>query len=283
VALGILRAARAGLCVAVIVASCTAKAADTFIPKFLVGDRDTYLQLYGQIDPGLLIADDGQDTLGYVPVDNGNSSTRLGLRFYMGVYGGAFVGANVEAAYDPYSTNFVNRLNRGNPDWDRYLLRKAEGYFNSKQTGVLWLGQGSTASDGTAEVDLSGTEVIGYASIGELAGGQLFAFTMPAAFRTSMSATFSMTSMATDGSFGPAMTRPPSPASLFRVLMEPRLFRNRPGSMSGMLRCAMRASLPGSGSRVRSPTRTRALPTAMTGRFRSFPSYGDQRYGGRRV
>ena len=165
------------LSIAVLAASGAARAAETFIPKLLVGDPNTYLQLYGQIDPGLLIADDGQETLGYAPVDNGNSSTRLGLRFYMGVYGGAFVGANVEAAYDPYSTNFVNRLNRGDPDWDRYLLRKAEGYFNSKQTGVLWLGQGSTASDGTAEIDLSGTEVIGYASIGELAGGQLFAFT----------------------------------------------------------------------------------------------------------
>ena len=167
---------RLALCIAVLAASGAARAAETFVPKLLVGDPSAYLQLYGQIDPGLLIADDGLATLGYAPVDNGNSSTRLGLRFYMGVYGGTFVGANLEAAYDPYSTNFVNQLNRGNPDWDRLLLRKAEGYLNSKQYGVLWLGQGSTASDGTAEVDLSGTEVIGYASIGELAGGQLFAF-----------------------------------------------------------------------------------------------------------
>ena len=49
------------ICIAVLAASGTARAAETFIPKLLVGDPDTYLQLYGQIDPGLLIADDGRD------------------------------------------------------------------------------------------------------------------------------------------------------------------------------------------------------------------------------
>ena len=70
----------------------------------------------------------------------------------------------------------MNQLNRGEPDWGRFLLRKAEGYLNSQQFGVLWLGQGSMASDGTAEVDLSGTDVIGYSNVSDLAGGQLFAF-----------------------------------------------------------------------------------------------------------
>lgn len=151
-------------------------AGDTWIPPLRVGDDNAYIQLYGQIDPGFLVVDDGNSTLGYGPVDNGNSSTRLGLRFYMGVASGTFLGANVEAQYDPYSTNYVNQLNRGDPDWDRYLVRKAEGYLNSDQFGVLWIGQGSMASDGTAEVDLSGTDVIGYSSISDLAGGQLFAY-----------------------------------------------------------------------------------------------------------
>ena len=142
----------------------------------MVGDDDHYFQLYGQIDPGLLIDDNGQSTLGYGPVDNGNASTRLGLRAFNRFNNDFFVGANVEEEYDPYSTKFVNPLNRGDPDWQRYLLRKAEVYANSKQFGVLWLGQGSMASDATAEVDLSGTEVIGYSSVSDLAGGQLFAF-----------------------------------------------------------------------------------------------------------
>jgi len=151
-------------------------AGDTLIPPLRVGDDNSYIQLYGQINPGFLVVDDGDSTLGYGPVDNGNSSTRFGVRFYMGIASGTFLGANYEAQYDPYSTNYVNQLNRGDPDWDRYLTRKAEGYLNSEQFGVLWIGQGSMASDGTAEVDLSGTDVIGYSSISDLAGGQLFAY-----------------------------------------------------------------------------------------------------------
>ena len=168
--------ARLGVLAAFVATAGAAQADDTWIPKLRVGDDNMYLQLYGQIDPGLLIADDGDSTLGYGPVDNGNASTRAGLRFYMGIYSGTFIGANVEAEYDPYSTKYVNQLNRRDPDWDRYLLRKAEGYINSEQFGVLWLGQGSMASDASAEVDLSGTEVIGYSSVSDLAGGQLFAF-----------------------------------------------------------------------------------------------------------
>ena len=153
-----------------------AVAGDTWIPPLRVGDDNAYLQLYGQIDPGILVVDDGHSTLGYAPVDNGNASTRFGVRMYAGIASGTYLGANYEAQYDPYSTNYVNQLNRGDPDWDRYLTRKAEGYLNSQQFGVLWVGQGSMASDGSAEVDLSGTEVVGYSSISDFAGGQLFAY-----------------------------------------------------------------------------------------------------------
>jgi hypothetical protein len=162
--------------VVAVVAGGGARADDTFIPKLIIGNDDSYLQLYGQTDPGLLIDNDGRSTLGYGPVDNGNASTRLGLQLHFGLPNVAFVGANVEGEYDPYSTKYVNQANRGDPDWSRALLRKAEIYVNSERFGGLWLGQGSMASDRTAEVDLSGTEVIGDSAVGDLAGGQLFAF-----------------------------------------------------------------------------------------------------------
>ena len=167
---------RLNLALLVALPAGSAVAAETWIPPLRVGDDNTWVQLYGQINPGFLVVDDGDSTLGYGPVDNGNSSTRFGVRLYVGIANGTFLGANYEAQYDPYSTNYVNQLNRGEPDWDRYLTRKAEGYLNSEQFGVLWVGQGSMASDGTAEVDLSGTDVIGYSSISDFAGGQLFAF-----------------------------------------------------------------------------------------------------------
>jgi hypothetical protein len=40
--------------------------------------------------------------------------------------------------------------------------------------GKLSIGQGDTASNGTAEVDLSGTDLIGYSSVSDMAGGILF-------------------------------------------------------------------------------------------------------------
>jgi hypothetical protein len=40
--------------------------------------------------------------------------------------------------------------------------------------GRLWLGQGDTASNGTSELDLSGTSVVAYSGIADLAGGISF-------------------------------------------------------------------------------------------------------------
>ena len=54
------------------------------------------------------------------------------------------------------------------------MLRKAEVYLDSENLGRLWLGQGSMASDETAEVDFSGTTVVGYSLVADMAGGPFF-------------------------------------------------------------------------------------------------------------
>jgi hypothetical protein len=153
-----------------------AKAKATLIPKLRLGDDSGYIEVYGQINKGLLIFDDGGSTLGYGPVDNGNSSTRAGARIYGVVNDTWAMGGNLEWEWTPYSTNSVNQLNRGDFDWDTNLLRKAELYLESKTYGKLWLGQGSMASDSSAEVDLSGTTVVGYALVSDMAGGPFFRF-----------------------------------------------------------------------------------------------------------
>lgn len=153
-----------------------AKAKATLIPKLRLGDDTGYIELYGQINKGLLIFDDGGSTLGYGPVDNGNSSTRAGARIYGVVNDSWAMGGNLEWEWTPYSTNSVNQLNRGDFDWEANLLRKAELYMESKTYGKLWLGQGSMASDGSAEVDLSGTTVVGYALVSDMAGGPFYRF-----------------------------------------------------------------------------------------------------------
>jgi hypothetical protein len=145
----------------------------TLIPPLRTGNDDAYLELYGQINKGLLIFDDGAGTLAYFPVDNGNSSSRVGVRGFLALEDDWSIGANLEAEWTPYSTNSVNQLNHGEFNWDAFLLRKAEIYVKG-QIGTIWIGQGSMASDGTAESDLSGTSVIGHSVVSDMAGGSLF-------------------------------------------------------------------------------------------------------------
>ena len=146
----------------------------TLIPKLRSGNDDNYIEFYGQINKGLLIFDDGGSTLGYFPVDNANSSSRAGIRLYGTIVEGWSLGANLEWEWNPYSTTNVNQLNRDDFDWETDLLRKGEVYLTSDTLGKLWLGQGSMASDGTAEVDLSGTSVVGYSLVADMAGGPFF-------------------------------------------------------------------------------------------------------------
>jgi hypothetical protein len=151
-----------------------ASAGETAIPKLRIGSDDRYFEFYGQINKGLLVFDDGGSTLGYFPVDNDNSSSRIGIRLYGTTGAGSSLGGNLEWQWTPYSTTNVNQLNRDEFDWDANLLRKAEVYLTSEDLGKLWLGQGSMASDGTAEADLSGTSVVGYSLVSDMAGGPFF-------------------------------------------------------------------------------------------------------------
>jgi hypothetical protein len=147
---------------------------EQWIPKLRLGDDNAYLEFYGQINKGVLVYDDGGSTDTYFPVDNANSGSRLGVRAYSLTDNGWSVGANLEWEWNPYSTTNVNQLNKGDYDWSTDLLRKAEMYVDAKEYGKFWFGQGSMASDGSAEVDLSGTSVVGYALISDMAGGPFF-------------------------------------------------------------------------------------------------------------
>lgn len=162
------------LVVLAFVIALPAAADETAIPKLRIGDDENYFEFYGQINKGLLVFDDGGSTLGYFPVDNGNSSSRVGIRLYGAISEGWSLGGNLEWEWNPYSTNNVNQLNRDDFDWETDLLRKAEVYLTSENLGKVWLGQGSMASDSTAEVDLSGTSVVGYSLVADMAGGPFF-------------------------------------------------------------------------------------------------------------
>jgi predicted porin len=138
------------------------------------GDKVS-VQLYGQVNRAFLAADDG-DSSDYYFVDNDNSSTRLGLLGEAKVNDDLTIGTRMEIEYQSNASNEVNQDDK-NPDGgdgDGFDDRWLDVQFTSKRFGKLYLGKGSTASDGTSEVDLSGTDVVGYSSIGDMAGGILF-------------------------------------------------------------------------------------------------------------
>ena len=143
---------------------------------FWEANKDGWPYLYGQINKGFLVHSDGDDTNFYPLVDNANSSTRAGIIYDEYWWPGTTVFANVEGEWNPYSTGKVNQLNKNDVEWDDYALRKFEARIDVEEYGRLWIGQGSMASDGSAEQDVSGTGVIAYSSVADSAGGQLFAF-----------------------------------------------------------------------------------------------------------
>ncbi len=144
-------------------------------PKRLVtsGKDSIKLSLSGQVNRGVLIADDGNNTHAF-HVDNDNSSTRV--RF---VGTGNFnedlsVGTQIEVQFESNSTSSINQFSSRGVGPNNFTERKLEFYVDSKRFGRVWVGQGDTASNGSAEVDLSGSGVISASKVNELAGGLIF-------------------------------------------------------------------------------------------------------------
>ncbi len=136
------------------------------------GQKNVSLELSGQVNRGLLIANDGDQT-DFFNVDNDASSTRFRL---VGTYkgnNGFSVGSRIEVQAESNSTTDVNQNNKRDGDGDFFGLRKAEIWLDTPY-GRLWVGQGSTASDGTSEVDLSGTFLVAYSGVADSASGILF-------------------------------------------------------------------------------------------------------------
>ena len=127
--------------------------------------------LYGQINKAYLFSDNGDSSKSYF-VDNANSSSRLGLNLKVGVSEDFTVGGKLEYEFLSSASNVVNQLNTSN-DAD-FKLRHADIFFNSDAYGKISLGLGSMAADGSSQTDLSGTSVVTYVSIGDMAGGQLW-------------------------------------------------------------------------------------------------------------
>ncbi len=135
------------------------------------------VQVYGQINQAFMTADDG-DSSDYYVVDNDNSSSRMGIIATAKATEDVTVGGKIEYEIQSNASNVVNQDNKSGQGYDgsgdAFNDRHVDAWIEHKTFGKFSIGKGSTASDSTSEVDLSGTDVVGYASVADMAGGILF-------------------------------------------------------------------------------------------------------------
>lgn len=127
----------------------------------------------GQINRALLIADDGQETT-LLNVDNNNSSSRIRFVAESDNEGRLQAGAAYEAQFTINNSASISQEETDSNNTDAYEARRAEIFLEHDNLGTLWLGQGSTATDGVSQQDLSGTMNAGFSFVSLVGGGILF-------------------------------------------------------------------------------------------------------------
>ena len=140
------------------------------------GKDKVSLSVSGQVNRMLLYASDGRESRLF-HADNDQSSTRVRFKGKATLDDEWSAGATFEAELESNSSGSVAIKDDGvGGDSNKASLkeRKLELFFKSKRLGKLSLGQGSTASDGSTEEDLSGTGVITSAGFGGTGGSLEF-------------------------------------------------------------------------------------------------------------
>ena len=129
------------------------------------------LGVYGQVSRLLNLADDGKSTKAYF-VDNDISVSRIGAKATGQVTDDLSIGTVLELAISPNNSDEVSQINEDGSQKDEF--RKAEAVFGSKTYGDVYFGRGDPATKDITRIDLSGTDILAYASTGDPAGGLLF-------------------------------------------------------------------------------------------------------------
>ncbi len=138
------------------------------------GGDNLEVTLYGQVNRALLYVDDGNQK-DVFQVDNDNSSTRIGFKATAQATDDLSIGTKIEVQFESNSTADINQSQNGATiGSNSFTERHIDLFFSSERFGKLSMGQGSTASDNTARVNLSGTTVAGNAAVDESADGLSF-------------------------------------------------------------------------------------------------------------
>ena len=129
------------------------------------------LAISGQVNRAVNIIDDGKNTDAYF-VDNDASNSRVRFVGTAKATDDLTIGSRIEVAFAPNDSSQVNQNTEDSGNF--FDERWVEVSLTSKRFGKVSLGKGDSASNNTAEVDLSKTDVVQYASIADIAGGMLF-------------------------------------------------------------------------------------------------------------
>ena len=145
------------------------------------GRSGVRLTLSGQVNRAVMFVDSGDEDgadegRNVFMVDNDNSSSRFRLTAVAPLGSEHELGAQIEMEIQSNPSNRVAQDQDGdisNPSLDE---RKIEVWWQNPWF-KLWLGQGSMASDGTAEKDLSSTSIVGSVNVDDI--GSRIRFRMP--------------------------------------------------------------------------------------------------------
>jgi predicted porin len=121
----------------------------------------------GQVNRAGMYVDDGESAKWFF-VDNDNSSTRFRFRGSNDFENGWKVGFLWEVEMQSNASNKMSMDEDGDTTDVNFNERHMDVWI--EKWGTLRLGQGDTASNGTAEVDLSGTDVAVYSAVGDVGG-----------------------------------------------------------------------------------------------------------------
>ena len=134
--------------------------------------RAVDVAISGQINRAILWGDNGNDTdIKFVDNDNSSSRFRFTGSNDFDEYWNVGIVLEVQIESNSSADTEIDIDEDGDVGNVTFTERKIEFFVNHNTYGRVWLGQGDTASNGTSEVDLSGTDVVNYSSIEDMAGG----------------------------------------------------------------------------------------------------------------
>ena len=149
-------------------------AATAPLAAFAQDDGAPVVNFYGQLNFGIFSTDDGVRNETYF-TDNDNSNSRVGVTYDTALKNGGKFKLQFETALGFKGSGSVTLDDTDlDLDWRRTDLRKFEAVYTTPSAGTFSFGQGSTATDGIAEADFSGTTVVMYSGLPDLAGSVEF-------------------------------------------------------------------------------------------------------------